>query len=284
MSLHVIVVVLLAALLHAAWNFLVKRSADTYQGMSSVVIGHAPFGFLALFFVPQIAPASLPYVAAGAILHTGYQIFLLNSYRLGDLSQVYPLARGGAPFIVAAISVLFLGVTYGGFEIAALFAIGAGIVSLAFTGRPLQAEGRYAPVLLALVTGGFIAGYTLVDGLGARAAGTAVGYYSWVTITNAVIFSLVIIKVRPGMVRSLFTTHLSVTLVGGGASYLAYALVVWSFTRAPIALVASLRETSIIFASLLGVFFLKERLGPLKICSIAVTLAGIICLRLGSYF
>lgn len=284
MSLSIIIVVLLAALLHAGWNFLVKRSADTYQGMGSVVIGHAPFGFFALFFVPQIAPASLPYVAAGAILHTGYQLFLLNSYRLGDLSQVYPLARGGAPFIVAAVSVLFLGVTYGGFEIAALAAIGAGIVSLAFTGRPLRVEGRSAPVLLALITGGFIAGYTLVDGLGARAAGTAVGYYSWVTITNAVIFSFVIIKVRPGMVRSLFTEHLSATLIGGGASYLAYALVVWSFTRAPIALVASLRETSIIFASLLGVFILKERLGPLKICSIAVTLAGIICLRLGSYF
>jgi drug/metabolite transporter (DMT)-like permease len=284
MSINVIAVVLLAALLHATWNFLVKRSADTYQGMSSVVIGHAPFGFLALFFVPHIAPASLPYVAAGAIFHTGYQIFLLNSYRLGDLSQVYPLARGGAPFIVAAISVLFLGVTYGGFEIVALVAIGAGIVSLAFTGRPLQVEGRYAPVFLALVTGGFIAGYTLVDGLGARAAGTAVGYYSWVTLTNALIFSFVIMKVRPGMVRTLFTKHLTMTLAGGGASYLAYALVVWSFTQAPIALVASLRETSIIFASLLGVFILKERLSPLKICSIAVTLTGIICLRLGSYF
>ena len=282
MSLSVIVVVLLAALLHAAWNFLVKRSADTWQGMSSVVIGHAPFGFLALFFVPAIAPASLPYVAAGALLHTGYQLFLLNSYRLGDLSQVYPLARGGAPFIVAAVSVLFLGVTYGGFEVAALIALGVGIVSLAFTGRPLQAAGRSTSVLLALVTGAFIAGFTLVDGLGARAAGCPVGYYSWVTITNGLIFSFAIMRFRPGLVRTLFTDHLSVTLIGGGASYLAYALVVWSFTRAPIALVASLRETSIIFASLLGVFILKERLTPLKLCSIALMVAGVVLLRIAA--
>ncbi len=284
MSPDVILIVLLAALLHASWNFLVKRSADTHQGMSSVVIGHAPFGILALFFVPPISSASLPYVAAGALLHTGYQVFLLYAYRLGDLSQVYPLARGGAPFIVAAISAIFLGVSYNGFELTALVAIGVGIVSLTFAGQPLQTNGRYVPVLLALATGGFIAGYTLVDGLGARTAGTAVGYYSWVTIINAVIFSIVIAKIRPGLFPTLFTRHLPVTVIGGGVSYLAYALVVFSFTRAPIALVASLRETSIIFASLLGVFILKEQLGPLKIGAIAVTLAGVVSLRLGALF
>ncbi len=284
MSLDVILVVLLAALLHASWNFLVKRSPDSHQGMSSVVIGRAPFGLIALFFVPPILPASWPYVAAGVLLHTGYQVFLLYSYRLGDLSQVYPLARGGAPFIVAAISVFFLGVSYSGFELAALTAIGVGIGCLAFSGRSRQSEGRYAPALLALAAGIFIAGYSLVDGIGARMAGTAVGYYSWVTIINAVVFSALMAGIRPGLARTLFSEHLPVTLIGGGASFMAYALVVWSFTRAPIALVASLRETSIIFASLLGVFILKERLGPIKMCSIAVTLAGIVCLRLGSLF
>lgn len=283
MSLSVILVVLLAALLHAAWNFLVKRSADTYQGMSSVVIGHAPFGLIALFFSPPITSSSWVYVLAGAVLHTGYQIFLLNSYRLGDLSQVYPLARGGAPFLVATISVLFLGVSYGPFEVAALVIIGLGIVSLAFTGQPVEVERRYTSSLLAIITGGFIAGYSLVDGLGAREAGTSLGYYSWVTIINAVIFSVVVIRVRPGLAGKLFTDHLSATLVGGGASFLAYALVVWAFTQAPIALVASLRETSIIFASLLGVFILKEQLNVLKIFSILLTLTGIVFLRVGAF-
>lgn len=284
MSLDVIVIVLCAALLHASWNFLVKRSADSHQGMSSVVIGRAPFGVVALFFAPPILPASLPYIAVGVLLHIGYQIFLLYSYRLGDLSQVYPLARGGAPFIVAAISVFFLGIHYSGFEIGALIAIGTSIICLVFSGRPLQSEGRYAAAMLALAAGGFIAGYSLVDGLGARAAGTAIGYYGWVTTINAVVFSIVMAALRPGLVSTLFTRHLLVTVTGGGASFLAYVIVVWAFTQAPIALVASLRETSIVFASLLGVFILKERLGPLKMCSIAVTIAGIICLRLGSFF
>lgn len=283
MSLNVIIVVLIAALLHATWNFLVKRSADTYQGMSSVVMGHIPFGIAALFIAPPISSSSVVYVVIGAILHTGYQLFLLNSYRLGDLSQVYPMARGGAPLIIAVISVLFLGVHYDSFEIAALLIIGTGVISLAFVGGLSKIDTGVTSSLLAGITGAFIAGYSLIDGLGAREAGTALGFYGWVTIINAIMFSLVIRSVRPGLVSQIFTRYLSATLFGGGASFLAYALVVWAFTQAPIALVASLRESSIIFASLLGVAVLKERFTLLKIIAIFLTLVGIGFLRLGAY-
>ena len=283
MSLNVIIVVLIAALLHATWNFLVKRSADTYQGMSSVVMGHIPFGIAALLIAPPISSSSVVYVVIGAILHTGYQLFLLNSYRFGDLSQVYPMARGGAPLLIAGISVLFLGVHYDSFEVAALLIIGTGVISLAFVGGLSKVDTGFTSSLLAGVTGAFIAGYSLVDGLGAREAGTALGFYGWVTIINGIMFSLVIRSVRPGLVRQIFTRYLSATLFGGGASFLAYALVVWAFTQAPIALVASLRESSIIFASLLGVVVLKERFTLLKIIAIFLTLVGIGFLRLGTY-
>lgn len=278
---NVIGVVLLAALCHATWNFLVKRSADPYQGMASVVIGHVPFGVIAVLYSPAVAPAAWPYIIAGALLHTGYQIFLLNSYRFGDLSQVYPMARGSAPLITALVSILLLGEHYKQFQITALFIIGTGIISLAFTAGKNETGKNSTTAILAIITAGFISSYSLVDGMGARIAETALGFYGCLTIINAFVFTGILTKIRPGTAMQTLTRHLPGTLLGGGISFLAYALVIWSFTKAPIALVAALRETSVIFALLLGVFVLKEKLTWLKVCAVLLTLTGVILLRIG---
>jgi drug/metabolite transporter (DMT)-like permease len=119
----------------------------------------------------------------------------------------------------------------------------------------------------------------MVDGLGARQAGTALGFYAWLSIANAVIFSLYMAVTKPGLLRRIHVEALPALLLGGSASYVAYGLVVWAFTQAPIALVTALRETSIIFALLIGVFFLKERLDLVKLVSTAITLSGAILLR-----
>ncbi len=280
MPLTVMVVVLLAALLHASWNFLVKRTEDKHLSMSAVVVGHTPFAAVVLLWAPLPAFESLPFVIAGAVLHTGYQLFLLYSYRIGDLSQVYPLARGVAPLMVACVSVLFLGVHLSGFEGAAIAVIAAGIMSLALVRRSDGVRNGRAAVL-AIVTGGFIASYSLVDGLGAREAGTALGFYGSLSILNAILFVAVMRVVRPGIVKTMLRRHVRLALSGGGASFTAYALVVWSFTLAPIALVTALRETSIIFALLLGVFALKERLDVVKLGATMLTLLGVGMLRLG---
>jgi len=272
--------VLLAAMLHASWNFLVKRTEDKYLSMSAVVLGHIPIAAGVLLCVPAPRPHSMPYVIAGAFLHTGYQLFLLNSYRHGDLSQVYPMARGVAPLLVAGVTVLFLGVDLSGPELAAVIMIGTGIMSLALVRRQDGLQNGRAAVL-AIITGGFIAAYSLVDGLGARQAATALGYYSWLSIINAVIFAAIIRGVRPGLIKKLVLHSWRLTLVGGIASFLAYALVVWAFTQAPIALVAALRETSIICALLLGVFVLKEPLDLVKMFATALTMIGVGVLRLG---
>ena len=213
------------------------------------------------------------------MLHVGYQLFLLNSYRIGDLSQVYPLARGVAPLIVAGISVLLLGVDLSWREVSAVIIIGTGIMSLSLVRR---SDGlRNVPAaLLAIMTGCFIASYSLVDGLGAREAGTALGYYGWLSLMNALLFTVVIRVTRPGVVTQVICQRWRLALIGGGASFFAYGMVTWAFTMAPIALVTALRETSIIFALLFGVFFLRERLDLMKVCATLLTLLGVGLLRI----
>jgi drug/metabolite transporter (DMT)-like permease len=279
MSPTIMSIVLLAALLHASWNFLVKRTADKHLSMSAMALGHAPFAAAALLFAPTPRPQSLPYLFAGALLHTGYQLFLLNSYRIGDLSQVYPLARGVAPLIVAGVSYAFLGIDLSRAELAAILMIGTGIMSLAMVRRSDGLRnGRAAS--LAIVTGGFIAAYSLVDGLGARQAGTALGFYGGLSLVNAVIFAAVMRIHRPGLIGDLIHRRWRLALACGGASFAAYAMVIWAFTMAPIALVTALRETSIIFALLLGVFVLKERLDLIKMLATMLTLLGVGMLRI----
>jgi drug/metabolite transporter (DMT)-like permease len=278
MDLVVYLAVMLAALLHAVWNGLLKNGEDKHLGMTAVVVGHIPIAACVLPFVPTPDPASWPYLAGGVVLHVAYQLFLLMSYRIGDLTQVYPIARGSAPLIVATISVLVLGVSLSASETLAITMIGAGIISLAVV---RQADGlrNHRAAALALATGCFIAGYSLVDGLGARQAGTALGFYSWLAIINALVFAAIMGIMRPGLLGRLFGQARGLMVIGGGASFSAYALVMWAFTQAPIALVTALRETSIIFALLIGVVVLKEKLDLAKVLATLITLCGAALMR-----
>lgn len=278
MSLIVFVAVIGAALLHASWNALIKSGADKNVGMAAVMLGHMPLALAALLFVPLPAPESLPYLGAGILLHVGYQFFLMHSYRMGDLTQVYPIARGSAPLIVALVSVALLGVHLAPIELLAITVIGTGVLSLALVRR---ADGQRNPnaAMLALTTGCFIASYSLVDGLGARLAGTALGFYSWLAIGNGIIILSYLALLSPSVLRDVATKGRRVFVIGGSASFVAYALVTWAFTQAPIALVTALREVSIIFALLIGVVFLKERIDLAKVFSTMTTLLGVILLR-----
>lgn len=278
MTATVFFAVLGAALLHAAWNALVKGGADKLMSMGAVVLGHIPFAVIALLFAPLPAVESLPYLAVGILLHVGYQLFLLQSYRMGDLTQVYPIARGSAPLMVALFSVAVLKVDLTPLELVAIAVIGAGILSLTLV-RHADGQRHGNAALLALMTGCFIAAYSLVDGVGARLAGTALGFYSWLTIGNGLVMAFYLMIVSPFVLRDIARKGRGVFLIGGGASFVAYALVTWAFTQAPIALVTALRETSIVFALLIGVLIFKERLDLAKVFSTMATLAGVILLR-----
>lgn len=280
MTTPVFLTVILAALLHATWNALVKGGSDKHASMTAVVVGHVPLALLVLPFVQLPAADGLPWLVAGIALHLGYQLFLIAGYRIGDLTQVYPIARGSAPLIVTAISVSLLGVTLMPAELMAIGLIAAGILSLGLVRR---ADGLRNPraVLMALGTGSFIAAYSLVDGIGAREAGTALGYWTWAALGNAIVFCFWTAATKPKLLQTVSKDRklLAMGLFGGSASYLAYALVVWGFTQAPIVLVTALRETSIIFALLIGVGFLRERLDLLKVLSTMATIVGASLLR-----
>ena len=228
--------------------------------------------------MPLPAAESLPYLFAGIALHFGYQYFLLNSYKIGDLTQVYPIARGSAPLIVALVSVMFLGVTLTSGETLAILLIAGGIISLALVRRADQQRNAKA-AMLALITGGFIASYSLVDGLGAQLAGTSLGFFAWLAIGNGLVMVLFLRVAAPGTLTAIAVKGRFFFFAGGTASFVAFAIITWAFTQAPIALVTALRETSIIFALLFGVFFLKENLNLTKVLSTAATLCGAILLR-----
>ena len=179
---------------------------------------------------------------------------------------------------MAACSVLIFRETLSTLQLVAITTIGCGIMSLVLV---RGSQGLHNPhgAALALITGCFMAGYSMVDGYGARAAGTPVGFYAWETILNAIAFAMIVATASPGTLRTTIRSHKKIMAIGGGASFVAYALVVWAFTQAPIAVVTALRETSIVFALLIGVFFLKERLSLVKLVSAMLTMLGALMLR-----
>ena len=277
MSLGVFLAVLLAAALHAGWNAVVKGGADKLAGMAGMCLGHAVPGALAVLLFPPVAAEAWPWIAGSVALHFGYQWFLLRAYGLGDLSQVYPLARGSAPLIVALVSVLALGATLSGAELLAVGLIACGVAAMGLT---RAGDASRAAVVAALVTGCFIAGYSLVDGVGARASGSPVAFFGWIAMLGAVPFGLYAQWRRPGLVRRLPWVAPAAFFGGGWASFAAYAIVVWAFTQAPIALVTALRETSIVFALLIGAFVLRERVDLPRVAAAFVTLCGVAAMRL----
>lgn len=278
MTTQIFFIVIAAAILHAVWNASVKDSGDKFVNMAAVILGQAPLAALSLLFVPAPMIECLPYLLAGIALHVGYQFFLPLSYKHGDLTLVYPIARGIAPLIVASISVVFLAVELNTAEIVGVLTIGAGIMSLALV-RKSDGQRNGKAVVLALITGCFIASYSLVDGTGARIAGTAVGFYGWLAIGSTFGYSAILTLWNPAIIRQALQTRKLKGFLGGSASFVAFALVIWAFTQAPIALVTALRETSIIFALLIGVFVLKEKLDLLKLVSTMITVAGAIMLK-----
>ena len=278
MTLTVFAAVLFAALLHAVWNALVKGGSDKAAAMTAVMIGQGAFGLVLLPFGPLPAAESLPFLAGSIVLHLGYNVFLIQAYKVGDYTQVYPIARGVSPLIVAVVTTVFLGARLDGWELAAVLAISIGIASTSLARR---ADGlfQWHAAGLALVTGSFIAGYSIVDGYGARASGTALGYFGVLAVLDAGAFLLAGAYLRNGLLTRAFRRPMNMGL-GGGASFFAYLIVIWAFTQAPIALVTALRETSIVFALMIGVGVLRERLRLAHVGSIALTLAGTVLLRL----
>lgn len=279
MDLIVFLAVLAGAAMHAGWNALVKSGLDrtTSIFLLAFIQGIICLALLPFFAIPSAL--SWPFIAVSAILHSGYKIFLIRAYAHGDMSQVYPLARGAAPLIVALAGIFLLQENLTATKFAAVCVIGLGVMMMSSRFGSGEAMPRKA-LLFALGTALFTASYTLVDGVGAQLSGTASGFTLWMFVGDGVLMTIYALLVRG---RGLFAAVRGNLLSGTAAGALSlgsYWIAIWAFTLAPIALVAALRETSVLFAMLIAVFWLGEKASPRRWLAAGLILAGIVLMRL----
>lgn len=277
MPLDVIVLVLFGALLHAIWNALVKSGSEKSLDAAMIALGAATVALAFLPFLPLPQPEAWPYIVVSALFQFAYFQLVAASYRAGDIGLVYPLMRGVAPLIVAATSSIVIGETLSGGALAGILTISAGVLTLAFESRN---GGRHA-IMLALINACVIASYTYVDGIGARLSGNAISYTLWMALLPPVLlfaWAFASRGVRP--VARHVGRHWWRGLIGGGGSLAAYGLALWAMTKAPVATVAALRETSILFAVVISAVFLKERVSIWRAAAACVIALGALLLRL----
>jgi drug/metabolite transporter (DMT)-like permease len=272
MPYHIILLVLFAALLHASWNAALRGGADRLWSMTIMCVAVAIVSVTMALFLKAPAPASWFYAVLSAVLHVGYNLFLVRSYKVGDLGQTYPISRGSSPVLITLAASMFAGETVGAVAMIGILLVSGGIISLAFKGRKLAVPS----LPYALGTGCFIAAYSVTDGIGVRLSGAPMAYTVWMCALWGVLMPLVYIGVRD--TRSLLTMRpgFMTAFFGGLVALLAYGIVIYAMSAAPMGAVSALRETSVLFAALIGYFFLGETLTVRKILACAVIAIGII--------
>jgi drug/metabolite transporter (DMT)-like permease len=279
----VFVAVLLAALLHAAWNAIVKAAPNSYLDTVLVNIFGALTAVVALGFLPLPHAASVPFMIGSAIVHMGYFALVGAAYRHADLSYAYPLMRGTGPLLVSLTSAAFIGEALTGTGYLGVALICGGLLALAVDGMrrpgaPGTALGR--GTLFSLANGVVIAAYTYLDGLGARASGAPVSYLLWMLLLTAVPLVGMAFRTHRAALPTYIRLRWRHGLIGGLCTLGAYGLALWAMTLAPIAIVAALRETSIVFATAIGGLLLGERVGVPRVLAVIVVVGGAAVLRL----
>jgi len=280
----VLAAVLFAAVLHALWNSLVKSAHDKFLSSAVVAIWCGVPALIAALLLPWPSRASAPFIVASIALHIVYFLMVGRLYRNADLSVAYPIMRGLAPLIAAVLALSSLGEAPGPVAVLGVVLLVAGVMLMGLSGL---AHGRIdrATLVVALVNSAVIAVYSVVDGEGARVSGPgaqfAFAYNGWADALTSLAYLPIVLSLRGAKVARALRQDWPRGLVGGFAAFGGYAIVVWAMTQAPIATVAALRETSVVFAALIGVVALKEPFKPSRGAAALVILAGIVFLRLG---
>jgi drug/metabolite transporter (DMT)-like permease len=273
----VFLAVLAAAFLHAAWNGLIRTggagAASRLANLLVMALVQGAIGVVLLSVAPWPAAGVWPWIVAAAALHTGYKLCLAAAYAHGDLSRVYPLARGSAPLMVLLVSAAVGADRLTTSDVLAVLVLAAGILTLAAGALRAGENRRLIP--WALATAAMTTGYTLVDGLGARAAGNLMAFLGWTFALDGLLFGAAVAALRGPAVLRLPARTWGLGALAAAASLGAYAVVVWAMTQAPIALVGALRETSILFALLIGWRVFGEDLGRDKLAAGGMILAGV---------
>lgn len=277
MSATVFVAVLIAAFMHASWNAVIRSTLDRFASVLLLALSQGGFALLMLPFVALPAPEAWCFIAGAALLHTGYKLFLIRAYRHGELSQVYPIARGTAPLITVFAGALLFGERIGLQATLAVIAIGGGVMLLA-GGRGVAPVPAKA-VGYALGTAAFTSAYTIADAAGARVAGDPIGFAMWMFVIDGAAMGFYALVARGPTILTDLRPALGPGLVAGALSLGSYGIVIWAFTQAPVALVAALRETSVLFAMLIAAVFLRERVPPGRWAAALIIAAGVVAMR-----
>jgi drug/metabolite transporter (DMT)-like permease len=278
LSLDVIAFVLFGALLHATWNAIIKAGADKSLDAALVSAGGAVAALPFLPFLPLPLPAAWPFLGVSAILQFVYFQLVAAAYRAGDIGLVYPIMRGVAPLLIVASSGYILGEQLSGGALIGVMTICAGIMTLAFEAR----HGSRRAMMMALANACVIATYTYVDGIGARTAGNAISYTLWMALLPPVLLFTWALSQRGA---AAVAAHVRINwwrgLIGGAGSIGSYGIALWAMTKAPVAMVAALRESAILFALVISVLVLKERASAWRYIAGGLIAAGVLILRLG---
>ncbi|WP_144108196.1 DMT family transporter [Paraburkholderia sp. BCC1886] len=270
--------VLLAALLHASWNAMLHGNRDRYLSMTWMSIAIAVVSTFAILFLPLPKAAAWPYIVASGLVHIVYNVTLVRSYRRNDLAQAYPIARGSSPLLVTLGAALFAHEAIGAWHVLGIVLISGGIIALAVNGRNVSRAG----VLAALTTGATIALYTVIDGIGVRlSGGEALAYTAWMFFFYWLMPVLFVTsRGLPALLKPVTQTPMAVgsSLIGGLVSIAAYGIVIWALQSGAMGAVSALRETSVVFAVLIGRVFLGEPVSAKRWVACVVVAVGAVCL------
>jgi drug/metabolite transporter (DMT)-like permease len=276
----VFVAVLFAALCHASWNTLLKIRLDPFAANALITVASGLIALVALPFAGIPPIVSWPWVVGSIILHLAYYYGLTEAYRTGDLSQVYPIARGAAPLMTAVISTTVLGESIGLYGWAGILSLVSGVFLLSIRGgRDLTSIDRRA-VGFAFFTAVTICGYSLTDGVGARVSGNPHAYAAMLFILDGACMAVVALWRRGQSILTEARIYWKTGIFGGALSVTSYWIAIWAMTVAPIAIVAALRETSVLFAAVISVVVLKEALRPARVVAALMIVCGLALIRL----
>jgi drug/metabolite transporter (DMT)-like permease len=275
----VISLALTSAVLHAVWNALVKAGEDRLMTMAVVILTTGFLSPILLILGPSPAPERWGYICASVLLNNIYFLFLIEAYRIGDLSHAYPLARGSAPLMVAFGAMLFSGETLSLGELAGIALISGAIVSLVFFAGEGAQKG-WRTIAYPLFTGLMIAAYTVVDGIGVRLSGSPTGFIGWLFLLSPLPITFIAITKRRRLAIGFLQQSWRPSVLAGCLNFSSYGLAIWALSLGTMAHVSALRETSVIIAALIGTIILGESFGLRRIFLAVIVVSGVIIMSI----
>ncbi len=281
LELGVLFLVLFSAVLHATWNALVKAGSDRLVTIALVMFVPSLPCLAALFFLPALAAAAWPFIITSILIHSVYYASLTAAYRHGDLSLVYPIARGAAPVLVAVAAWTFAGEALNTMEAAGVLVVSAGIMSLAWRRSAGPHDGEIKAIGFALLTGLNIALYLVADGMGVRRSGFALTYICWLFMLQGLPLLAFTLWARRGRIAASFGPNLKQGVFGGLIAGVSYGIAIWAMGVGPMAHIVAVRETSVLIGAMIGALVLKEPFGRTRIAAAAAVACGAVLLNVG---